>query len=399
MVINHLIVGSGDVDASTNFYCELLGFRKTSDDPGAAGGQVLEHDRSELLIIPFPAEKMPNPAHFAFEVDDLDRFNDLLAHAEKMGLSPRSMPPRNSPLGPSEFLRGQNKYRIFYVFDPSGVNLEIMVKIELNHGQGRSALNKIGPMTIHEAASKGYQTAGDSYDKGRPEYPAEAIRFLTEELGIAPGKSLLDLGAGTGKFTQLIVSSGAEILAIEPVEGMRKKFSELLPQIKIIEGSAEKIPRPDHSVDAVVVAQAFHWFDGEKALPELYRVLKTAGKLGLIWNARDESVDWVSKLTDIIDPHEKGAPRYKYGVWKKAFKKTSLFSSLSEKNFKYVQKGSPDMIVDRVASISFISALPPKTKAKVLNEVRELLANHAMTKNRREIELPYRTDVFVCTRQ
>jgi catechol 2,3-dioxygenase-like lactoylglutathione lyase family enzyme len=128
MFINHLIVGSTDVPLSTQFYCDFLGFRKTSDDPGADGGQVLEHDRSEILIVPFPKERLPNPAHFAFEVKDMEKFDSLLSKAEKMGLLPRSMPPKNSARGSAEFMRGNHRYRIFYVFDPSGINLEIMVR-------------------------------------------------------------------------------------------------------------------------------------------------------------------------------------------------------------------------------------------------------------------------------
>ena len=185
--------------------------------------------------------------------------------------------------------------------------------------------------SIHEAASKGFETAGDSYERGRPEYPATAVDYLTKKIGIGPGRKILDLGAGTGKFTKMIANLGAELHAVEPVRGMRVKFSSLLPEIQILEGTAENIPIPDASFDAIVVAQAFHWFDGEKALPEISRVLKTGGKLGLIWNVRDETVNWMSKLTDIIDPHEKGAPRYKSGSWKKAFESTLEYSALTEK--------------------------------------------------------------------
>lgn len=193
----------------------------------------------------------------------------------------------------------------------------------------------------------------------------------------------------------MISNSGANIIAIEPVESMRKRFSEILPKIQIEAGSAEQIPLPSNLTDAVVVAQAFHWLDAEKALGEIFRILKPNGKLGLIRNARDESLDWVSKLTEIIDPHEKGAPRYKYGAWKNAFEITKLFSPRIERHFRHIQKGPPEMIINRIASISFISALNPSTKAKVLDEVRELLATHPQTKNTHDIELPYRTDVFV----
>ena len=129
MIINHLIVGSSDIPASLEFYCDFLGFKKTSDDPGAEGGQVLVRDRSELILIPTPKERLPNPIHFALEVDSLEEFENLLSKAQKMNLSPRSIPSKNSKSGASKFSRGRYQYKIFYVFDPLGVNLEIMVKV------------------------------------------------------------------------------------------------------------------------------------------------------------------------------------------------------------------------------------------------------------------------------
>ena len=123
------MIGSENVTTSTQFYRDFLGFRKTDDDPGAPDGQVLEHDQSELLIIPFPKERLPNPNHFAVEVSTQTEFNTLLKKAEIMNLSPRSMPDRTSLPGPAEFSRSKNSYRIFYVTDPSGVILEIMVKL------------------------------------------------------------------------------------------------------------------------------------------------------------------------------------------------------------------------------------------------------------------------------
>ena len=129
MIINHLIVGAKDVPKSVEFYCKFLGFQKTPDDPGSQGGQVLENDKSELLVIPFPENRLPNPAHFAFEVSNTNEFNLLLQRAEEMDLSPRSMPPRDSERGPTEFSRGNTRYKIFYIFDPSGVNVEVMVKL------------------------------------------------------------------------------------------------------------------------------------------------------------------------------------------------------------------------------------------------------------------------------
>lgn len=249
---------------------------------------------------------------------------------------------------------------------------------------------------IHEKAAVGFDRAGDSYERGRPEYPQESIEFLVNNLQINKSSVVVDLGAGTGKFTKFLIPFSNHVLAVEPVGGMRKKFASLYPDIKILIGSAEKIPIDDHSVDAVVVAQAFHWFDGPKALQEIHRVLKPKGKLGLIWNARDESMKWVSQMTRIIDPHEGGAPRYKSMNWKKAFDSTTLFSKLNLQHFKYIQIGDVETIVDRVGSISFISALSKDDQSRVLNQVRELVITHPETKNSSEIKLPYRTDVYWC---
>lgn len=251
-------------------------------------------------------------------------------------------------------------------------------------------------MSIHEKAAVGFDRVGDSYERGRPEYPQEAMDFLAQSLGIIPSSVVVDLGAGTGKFTKLLVPLGDKIVAVEPVAGMRKKFQSLFPNLQIIEGTAEKIPLEDHSVDAIVSAQAFHWFDGPAAIKEIYRVLKPKGKLGLIWNARDESVDWVSQLTNIIDPYEGGAPRYKKMKWKEAFNNTTLFSALQLRHFSYVQVGTIETIVDRIGSISFISALPDDQKKDILNRVSHLVETHLMTQNQSQIKLPYRTDVYWC---
>jgi len=250
--------------------------------------------------------------------------------------------------------------------------------------------------SIHKFAAKGFDISTEAYERGRPEYPADAVDCLIHALNLNSNKVVADIGAGTGKLTKLIQKSEAKVVAIEPVEGMRKKFSFLLPDIEILNGTAEQIPLENESLDAVLVAQAFHWFKGDEALKEIHRVLKPNGKIGLIWNARDESVDWISKLTDIIDPYEKGAPRYKSGNWKKSFDATTLFSPLRYFKFGYVQAGDAQMVVDRIGSISFIASLPTEEKEIVLVSVADLVQNHPLTKNVKTIELPYRTDVFVC---
>jgi SAM-dependent methyltransferase len=253
-------------------------------------------------------------------------------------------------------------------------------------------------MQIHEKAAIGFDRAGDSYERGRPEYPLDAINCLIENLQIKSSSKVIDLGSGTGKFTKLILPSGAQIVAVEPVEGMRRKFQSLFPNTQILEGSAENIPMEDQSVDSVIAAQAFHWFNGPLALKEIHRVLKPKGKLGLIWNVRDESQAWFVELTRIIDLYEGGAPRYKSMVWKQAFDDSNFFSNLRLQSFPYVQVGDIETVLDRVGSISFISALSDAERARALDRVRKLVETHPDTKNSATVRLPYRTDAYWCER-
>ncbi|MES2202065.1 MAG: class I SAM-dependent methyltransferase [candidate division FCPU426 bacterium] len=251
---------------------------------------------------------------------------------------------------------------------------------------------------INPLAKHGYQDSTDAYERGRPDFPSEAVACLVEHCKIGQGSKVIDIGAGTGKFTRLLVPTKATLRAIEPVEGMRKKFAALLPDVEVLEGSAEFMPVHEGWADAIVAAQAFHWFDGPSALQECHRLLKVDGMLGMIWNSRDESVDWVAELTRIIDVHEHNAPRYKTMEWEKAFRSTKLFQPLSKKSFTHAHKGTVQTVVDRVASISFIGALEDKTRMEVLAQVRSLVENHPSTKGLENIEMPYRTDVYWCQR-
>lgn len=241
--------------------------------------------------------------------------------------------------------------------------------------------------------------AGDAYEKGRPSYPAEAVDYLARELSLNRTSMMVELGAGTGKFTKLLVPMGAKLIAIEPVEGMRCKFKEIFPQIELHEGTAEAIPLPDESADAVIAAQAFHWFSGESTLKEIHRVLKPGGLIGLIWNVRDESKDWVAQLTKIIYAYDSEAPTYNSMKWRKAFDHTSLFTSLKYTSFAHQHEGTPDTVVARVASISFIAVLPEKKKTEVLSRVAQLIQTHPEIKGLKQISFPYRTDIYWCKKK
>ena len=253
--------------------------------------------------------------------------------------------------------------------------------------------------TIHPAAAQGFSTQADAYARGRPDYPAELGDWLRDLLLLGPGRTVVDLGAGTGKFTRLLLSSGASVIAVEPVDAMRARFSSTLPQVRALSGSAESMPLADASVDAVVCAQAFHWFANAPAMREIRRVLKPGGRLGLIWNVRDESVPWVAALTDIMTPYEGDAPRFSSGEWKKLFPAEG-FGPLDLTRFRYTHTGPPEqVIVDRVMSVSFIAALPELEQDAVRARLHHVMATDPALRGRDEVSSPYSTEAYWCERQ
>ena len=240
---------------------------------------------------------------------------------------------------------------------------------------------------IPDAAVRGYARAPVAYELGRPTYPPLALECLVRELELGPGRVVLDLGAGTGKLTALLAAFGATVLAAEPVVEMREALERNVPSANAFASTAESIGLAAASVDAVTVGQAFHWFHGDEALAEIHRVLRPGGRLGLVWNFRDETVPWVAELTRIMEPHRGDAPRAASGAWREAFERTTLFEPLETATFRHVHRLAADGVVARVASVSFIAALPESDRAQVLAEVRELVGAEA-------VDLPYVTDLY-----
>lgn len=248
-------------------------------------------------------------------------------------------------------------------------------------------------MTIHRSAAVGFGASADAYERGRPAYSLEAVERLAKELLILPGTHVLDLAAGTGKLTRPLVAIGAEVVAVEPVAAMRAKLADV-PGVEILDGTAEAIPLPDGSVDVVTVGQAFHWFDGERALAEIHRVLGPHGGLGLIWQARDPIRPWIKRLDEIIDRADDGHPRFRTFEWRGAFERSDRFGPLESADYTTVQRADVETLIDRVASISYIAALPDEARAAVLAEVRELLTTDVELAGADAIELPYRVHVY-----
>ena len=242
----------------------------------------------------------------------------------------------------------------------------------------------------HPTAAAGFGRAADAYERGRPGYPLEAVSYLASQLGLAAGATVLDLAAGTGKLTRMLTQTGAKVIAVEPVEAMRSVLAAALPGVDVREGAAEAIPIAAGGVDAITVAQAFHWFDAEPALAEIHRALRPGGGLGLIWNAFDTSVDWVAAVQALVHIHRRGEPQYGNSEWRETLEASGSFGPIAERTFGLVQELDTDGLVARIGSTSYIATLPHADREQLFHEIRALVADLP-----RPLRLPYRTDAFV----
>jgi SAM-dependent methyltransferase len=245
-------------------------------------------------------------------------------------------------------------------------------------------------VSVNPAAAQGFSVGAAAYDRGRPSYPTAAVDHVVKQLGLAAGRRVVDLGAGTGKFTELLTGSGAEVVAVEPVAEMRAKLQAALPDISALDGTSEAIPLADASVDAVVSAQAFHWFDPGRAVPEIVRVLRPGGGLALLWNQRDESVPWVAELSRVTRWTAE-APYQRDADWAAivAGAARRRVTPLELASFPYEQHVDREILLDRVRSISYLAAGPPAELDAVLADVLDLVRDFP-----EQFVLPYRTDVW-----
>jgi ubiquinone/menaquinone biosynthesis C-methylase UbiE len=227
-------------------------------------------------------------------------------------------------------------------------------------------------LRINKQAETGFGRAAEAYDRGRPEYPAEAISWLADRLALGAGRAVVDVGAGTGKLTRALAPTGARVVAVEPVAEMRAVLERRVPEAEVLSGQAEAIPLPDASVDAIVAGQAFHWFDGTRALREFDRVLRPGGRLGLIWNRRDGRQPLHQAIDEIIGPHRGTTPAYGSDRWADAFKSGSPFALADQAEIPFAQALDADGFIDRLMSISFVAALDAEERRSVEERLRAL---------------------------
>ncbi len=244
---------------------------------------------------------------------------------------------------------------------------------------------------VHSAARAGFSVRTDNYVSGRPGYPRAVRDWLKVELGLGPGRRVLDLGAGSGKFTQPLAETGSRVAAVEPSEAMRTAFAKRFPDIPCLAGTATQLPYANGVFDVVTCGQSFHWFATEAALQEIRRVLVPGGQLALVWNVRDERVPWVAALTHLLEPYAGDTPRFRDGTWSGLFP-GSGFEKLHQSQSTHSHHGPVErVILDRILSISFIAALGHEERGRVEAGVKAIIAAEPALAGEELVSFPYRT--------
>ena len=251
----------------------------------------------------------------------------------------------------------------------------------------RRGRDRTGRMIVNRDERRGRATSfasvADAYERGRPEYPDDAVRWL---VGDEPA-DVVDLGAGTGKLTRRLVALGHRVIAVEPLDGDARApppapFRRPVP----LTGSAEQIPLPDASADVVACAQAFHWFDQRAALREMARVLRPGGRVALVWNTRDSREPWTAALSEAI-----GNETVESRDAESPIIESGLFGTVEQAAFPFVQRLGREELLDLVRSRSYCAVMAPEEREQVLARVAELYESHAGADG---IDLPYVTECF-----
>lgn len=234
--------------------------------------------------------------------------------------------------------------------------------------------------------------AAHRYDQLRPSYPAEALRWV---LGEAPAR-VVDLGAGTGILSRALAALGHRVIPVEPDRQMRAQLASTSPELTPLAGCAERIPLPDGSVGAVVAGQAYHWFDRDRAHAEVARVVRPGGVFAPLWNIRDDSVDWVARLSEVTydntagrglrepvnDPHSFGP----------------AFGPVERGRFAHQTIHTPDTLMGLISTRSYYLTASPEHQRELERQVRELCATHPDLAGRSTFELPYHTYAYKATK-
>jgi SAM-dependent methyltransferase len=247
-------------------------------------------------------------------------------------------------------------------------------------------------MDLHQTRARSFGARAADYAAHRPDYPADGVRWV---LGAAthPVRDVLDLAAGTGKLTAGLVPLGLTVTAVEPDDGMRAVLSERFPQVTVLPGTAEAIPLPDASVDAVLVGQAFHWFDMDLALDEIGRVLRPGGVLGALWNGEDTNVEWVAGLLGVsgtsVSHIAREIPRMP--------DTHPPFEAFEQAAFPHSHRRTIDTLAETFGTHSRMLVIPLDEREEVMDRIRGYLASRPET-SKGEFDVPLVTKIVRAVR-
>jgi ubiquinone/menaquinone biosynthesis C-methylase UbiE len=252
------------------------------------------------------------------------------------------------------------------------------------------------PPSSH-ASSWAPDEQGLVYELGRPDYPAEAGELLRQRLDLGEGRTVVDLAAGTGKLTRRLVPTGATVVAVEPMPGMRAQLRLQVPAAPVLAGVAEHLPFRTASLDAVTVAQAFHWFEADRALPELHRVLRPGGCLAVVSNRPDPDDPVQRRIGAILERYEALNPRpeqHRTGRWRQRLEASALFGPIEAVEMTNAQRFADLEALDaRFLSISYVILLSDEQRRALVGELHDAVAQLS------ELVLPLRTRVVFAPRR
>jgi len=249
------------------------------------------------------------------------------------------------------------------------------------------APNPGAPDPTHAQRASSFGASADQYRAVRPSYPDAAVDWMLP----AGVRHVLDLAAGTGKLTERLVARGLRVTAVEPSEAMRTALRDAAPGAHALPGTAEHIPLEDGSVDAVLVAQAWHWFDVPAAVPEIARVLRPGGRLCVVWNVRDDATGWVEEFTEII---HRGDPLELAGRTPEVDGAEGYFTPFEHRTFPWVDRLPTASLRTLASTRSHLLTLPQAERDELLDAVDELVATHPALVGRTEVGLPYRAECW-----
>ena len=217
--------------------------------------------------------------------------------------------------------------------------------------------------------NRSFGPVADAYDRARPSYPEDAVTWLTGQDSSSSSSTVLELGAGTGKLTELLHGAGHDVIATDPSGDMLGALARRTP-VRHVVAAAEHIPLRSRSVDLVVCAQSFHWFDHDRALLEIARVLRPGGSLALVWNTYDQGIPWVRRLRQLLVPDVSDEAR------PMPLKETPYFGFVEEKQFRFWQTHTAATLADLTRSVSHVASMGESERSRVLAKVDELYADY-----------------------